>query len=79
MNYYTKYIKYKLKYLSCIKSIRKLNKTYDFNTLEEKIKNNISLTNNFIIYLLNLNTDKKNIVLSYANIYKHQQILLLLS
>ena len=73
MNYYGKYIKYKLKYLSCIQ------KKYNFDSLEEKIKNNISLTENFIKYLSKLNPNKKNIVLNYAKLYNHQQIIILLS
>ena len=81
MDYYDKYIKYKSKYLYLKnKYIQKLQMGGGIlDMMDEKIKNNITITEKLIYDIANVDAKTKNLILYFASKYNHQEILKLLS
>lgn len=84
MDYYKKYIKYKSKYFNLKYQNRKIGGNIldiidTMNIMEEKIKNNITITETLIYNLSNISFKQKYLILSIALKYNHEELVKLLS
>lgn len=84
MNYYKKYIKYKSKYFNLKYQNRKIGGNIldiidTMNIMEEKIKNNITITETLIYNLSNTSFKQKSQILTIALKYNHEELVKLLS
>ena len=87
MDYYKKYIKYKSKYFNLKYqnkqkggNILDIMDTIDIiDIMEEKIKNNITITETLIYNLSNISFKQKSQILTIALKYNHEELVKLLS
>jgi len=79
MEFYDRYMKYKSMYLQLKYHYHNKGGNNILFNIEEKIKNNITITENLIYQIANIDTQTKKYIFSCASKYNHQEILKLVS